>query len=331
MQEQYISEGRAILFIGAGLSFIVGVFILFMVGIVVLLSSTAQDDATTDTVQSNSLGRPLSANAAAIATNNAAPTLDPVQAAVAAENRIETNAANLGYDIETVNLGTSTFAGACSACHGIDALGMPNLGKDLVNSEFVHGLSDADLLTFIKTGRPIWDPANTTGIDMPPKGGNPALTDEQLLAIIAYLRTLGGNPGVVAAAVDTPSTVTSEQSLVVSSPTVVAEVETVVAHDHNVAEAQPLATNDGQQLFIAACSACHGADAHGLPNHGKDLVNSEFVHGLSDADLLTFIKTGRPIWDAANTTGVDMPPKGGNPALTDDQLLAIIAYIRSRN
>jgi disulfide bond formation protein DsbB len=26
---------------------------------------------------------------------------------------------------------------------------------------------------------------------------------------------------------------------------------------------------------------------------------------------------------------VDMPPKGGNPALTDQQLLDIVAYIRS--
>lgn len=56
---------------------------------------------------------------------------------------------------------------------------------------------------------------------------------------------------------------------------------------------------------------------------------SEFVSGLSDQELLTFVKMGRPIWDAANTTGIDMPPKGGNPALTDDQLLNIIVYIRS--
>lgn len=95
-----------------------------------------------------------------------------------------------------------------------------------------------------------------------------------------------------------------------------------------VSDYDPAAVEQGQTLF-AACVGCHGADAHGLPNLGKDLVSSEFVGGLSDEDLLVFIKTGRPIWDTANTTGIDMPPKGGNPALTDEQLLNIIAYIRS--
>jgi disulfide bond formation protein DsbB len=50
---------------------------------------------------------------------------------------------------------------------------------------------------------------------------------------------------------------------------------------------------------------------------------------MNDQDLLTFIKTGRPIWDTLNTTGVDMPARGGNPTLTDDDLLAIVAYLRS--
>ena len=51
-------------------------------------------------------------------------------------------------------------------------------------------LSDEQLLAFIKTGRPTSDPANTTGVDMPPKGGNPALTDAQIVDIIAFIRTL---------------------------------------------------------------------------------------------------------------------------------------------
>lgn len=84
----------------------------------------------------------------------------------------------------------------------------------------------------------------------------------------------------------------------------------------------------GQQLF-ALCAACHGPDGHGVPNLGKDLVASDFVHTLSDEELLAFIKTGRPMWDPLNTTGIDMPPKGGNPALTDDDILAIIAYVRT--
>jgi cytochrome c5 len=97
---------------------------------------------------------------------------------------------------------------------------------------------------------------------------------------------------------------------------------------NTTASYDPALVTQGEQLFLV-CSACHGADARGLPNLGKDLVESEFIHSLNDQDLLTFIKTGRPSWDALNTSGIDMPPKGGNPAFSDEDILAIIAYLRS--
>lgn len=86
--------------------------------------------------------------------------------------------------------GEGKFQATCAACHGPDAKGMPNLGKDMTVSEFIKGSSDAELLAFVKTGRPPGDPANTTGVDMPPKGGNPALSDQDLADIIAFIRTV---------------------------------------------------------------------------------------------------------------------------------------------
>ena len=86
--------------------------------------------------------------------------------------------------------GQVAFAGTCASCHGPDAKGLPKLGKNLTTSEFAKGLSDADLIAFVKTGRPSSDPANTTGVDMPPRGGNPALSDQDLADIVAYVRTL---------------------------------------------------------------------------------------------------------------------------------------------
>lgn len=128
----------------------------------------------------------------ATATPLPAPT-NTVAAAVEAEESADTSTSS-SYDPALVAQGQTLYI-TCSGCHGPDALGIPNLGKDLVNSEFVHSLSDQDLLTFIKTGRPIWDPLNTTGVDMPPRGGNPMLTDDDLLAIIAYLRSLSAESG----------------------------------------------------------------------------------------------------------------------------------------
>jgi disulfide bond formation protein DsbB len=78
----------------------------------------------------------------------------------------------------------------CIACHGPTGEGIEGLGKPFTTSTFLAEKNDAEMVEFIKTGRPSSDPLNTTGVDMPPKGGNPALTDEQILDIIAYVRTL---------------------------------------------------------------------------------------------------------------------------------------------
>lgn len=86
--------------------------------------------------------------------------------------------------------GEQKYNEVCIACHGLGGAGVEGLGKPFTTSEFVSSLSDEELLAFIKSGRSISDPANTTGVDMPPKGGNPALTDEQIMDIIAYMRTL---------------------------------------------------------------------------------------------------------------------------------------------
>ena len=86
--------------------------------------------------------------------------------------------------------GKTKFEGTCAACHGQDAKGMPGLGKNLTTSEFAKGKSDPELVAFVKTGRPTSDPLNTTGVEMPPKGGNSSFTDQDLFDIVSYIRTL---------------------------------------------------------------------------------------------------------------------------------------------
>jgi mono/diheme cytochrome c family protein len=86
--------------------------------------------------------------------------------------------------------GETLFTGTCSACHGPAGEGISGLGKDLTASPFVTDKDDQELVDFIKVGRDPGDPLNTTGIGMPPKGGNPTLDDEDLQNIISYLRTI---------------------------------------------------------------------------------------------------------------------------------------------
>ncbi len=67
---------------------------------------------------------------------------------------------------------------------------MPKLGKDLHHNEFVSGLDDEELFEFFRDGRPANHPLNERRVDMPPKGGNPALQDDDLRLIAAYVRSI---------------------------------------------------------------------------------------------------------------------------------------------
>ena len=86
--------------------------------------------------------------------------------------------------------GHEEYKKVCAVCHGQNGEGMAQLGKDLRGNEFVKTHSDEELLAFIIEGRPATHPDNTRGVDMPPRGGNPNVTDEQILQIVAYMRSL---------------------------------------------------------------------------------------------------------------------------------------------
>ena len=93
--------------------------------------------------------------------------------------------------------------------------------------------------------------------------------------------------------------------------------------------AAPVDLERGRSIMMQTCASCHGKDLRGLPNNGVNLLTSEFVGSKSDEELLTFVKVGRQPFDPASRTKVQMPPRGGNPALNDDMLRDTIAYLRT--
>jgi disulfide bond formation protein DsbB len=86
--------------------------------------------------------------------------------------------------------GEALYNGSCIACHGAAGVGVDGLGKPFVDSTFINESTDDELVAFLLVGRPADDPANTTGIAMLPKGGNPSLTDSDLADLVAYMRSL---------------------------------------------------------------------------------------------------------------------------------------------
>ena len=93
----------------------------------------------------------------------------------------------------------------------------------------------------------------------------------------------------------------------------------------------PTAVKAGKTTFMMVCAACHSPKATGIKGLGKPLIGSVFFNSHTDAELLKFLQTGRPVTDPLNTTGVMMPARGGRPTLTDTDLANVIAYIRSLN
>jgi len=71
---------------------------------------------------------------------------------------------------------------------------------------------------------------------------------------------------------------------------------------------------DGQRLYLGACTNCHGPDGTSVP--GVDLAHGRFRRAASDDEIVEIIRRGIP--------GTAMPP--GNYSTT--QAARIVAYLR---
>jgi disulfide bond formation protein DsbB len=232
--------------------------------------------------------------------------------------------------------GQKVYSTSCVACHGANGTGVPRLGKDLVRSRMVLRQSDDALISFIESGRAATDAQNTTGIPMPPKGGNTSLTSADMADIVVYLRGLQHPLRVPAAELPTavvqapapePLPAASPQPEAASNAAALPSAAPPAVANASVST-DPEAIARGKKVYVS-CVACHGKEGAGVKGMGKSLVQSAFVKSKTDDQLLDFIKKGRGPTDPENTTKMGMPPKGGNPALNDKQLRDLVAYLRS--
>lgn len=214
--------------------------------------------------------------------------------------------------VEDATHGRDLFAGACVACHGADARGVQGLGKNLLESNFVATQDDEQLKQFLITGRP-----NARPVGMPPKAGRDDLTDEDLRHLVVYMRGL-----------QDPRRMPELPAMVTDAPPTAAQQDAALAAAGGDKELAGYIAS-GDKLFHSSCIACHGKGGVGIAGNGKALANNEFIRSLDDDSLLAFIKQGRSPSDPKNTTGIQMPPKGGNPAMSDDDILDVIAYLRT--
>lgn len=118
----------------------------------------------------------------------------------------------------SVKRGERLFLTTCTSCHGFDAMGIEGSGKALIANEFANRMSDDEFVAFIKVGRMVEDPLNTTGSAMP---GNPFFAEEDLHGIVDYVRSLNGAKIIDDTVVPTPTgTVSPEVVTGLATPTI---------------------------------------------------------------------------------------------------------------
>ncbi len=224
-------------------------------------------------------------------------------------------------DPDMVSKGSNLYQATCAACHGFNAMGISGLGKTLIGSEYVNGIGDDELLAFLNVGRQAFDPLNTTGVMMPPKGGNPTLTDDDLRAVIAYIRSLntdeGGTPAVVSN--PTPAEPATPAPTIEFKPLDLSGLE-AGAGGQESSGGSAFGTLPGQGNYVQSCAGCHGTDGAGVPMLAKPLAESELLKQRDGIALLAFLTDPSPVVGSH-------PYRGGYPELSDQELQDIITYL----
>lgn len=96
----------------------------------------------------------------------------------------------------------------------------------------------------------------------------------------------------------------------------------------DVASLQPASITRGKMRYMETCATCHGPNGAGMPKQGMDLRDSKMVAQQNPVDIAVFLKKGRTPDAADSIMKLAMPPKGGNPNLSDQHLVDIVEFLR---
>lgn len=193
--------------------------------------------------------------------------------------------------------GRAIFASDCAACHGERADGRGPMAatqivppRDFTDRGWMATHADGMFFTSVLRGVP--------GSSMPPFAGR--LTERQIWAVVAYLRSLAPRRAVRPSARDL-----------------------MTAGRRDLAAARD-PVRAGAAIYSASCARCHGTDGGGDgPDAGRfahaprNLRNPGWMAARTDPQLRRVIRGG-----------VDGTPMPGFPSLGAREVTALVAYLR---
>ena len=81
----------------------------------------------------------------------------------------------------------------------------------------------------------------------------------------------------------------------------------------------------GAQVYVETCAVCHGMGGEGGMPGVPDLSENKNLFAEQEEALLSRMKEGI----STPSSPMNMPPYGGNPKLSDQQIIDALRYLRS--
>ncbi|MBL0122581.1 MAG: c-type cytochrome [Betaproteobacteria bacterium] len=184
--------------------------------------------------------------------------------------------------------GRSTYDKTCSACHAKGVSGAPRPDDTAAWQARLRKNGYSGLFDSALKGK----------ASMPPKGGNTALSDDEVMSAVMHMLRLAA---VVIGSAPAPSKAEGSTTAALSAPAAKASAE---------------GSAKGRGTYQTVCSPCHASGAAGAPKLGDAVAWGPRVGGGVSKLHISALK-GKGA----------MPAKGGNPSLADADVRAAVDFM----